>query len=156
MMKSVSCKGYLVLIFVFLHLMGCGSASTSSDCSIDKTIDLNGLAYTSDAEMAQFYEQELSHQQVLIEAHVAEILSDDNDGSRHQRFIIKLGSGQTILVAHNFDLASRLEELEVNDEIEIYGEYEWNDKGGVIHWTHHDPQHQHIGGWIKHKNKIVQ
>ena len=156
MMRSDSSKGYLVLIFAFLLLTGCGSSPTSSDFSTDNTIDPTELGYTSDAEIARLNEEEISDQQVLIQAHVTKILSDDNDESRHQRFIIKLASGQTILVAHNIDLAPRIEELEVEDLIEIYGEYEWNDKGGVIHWTHHDPQNQHFDGWIKHKNKIFQ
>ena len=31
---------------------------------------------------------------------VMRVLADDDDGSRHQRFILRLGSGQTVLVAH--------------------------------------------------------
>jgi hypothetical protein len=36
---------------------------------------------------------------------VITVLTDDNDGSRHQRFILKLRSGQTLLIAHNIDIA---------------------------------------------------
>jgi len=156
MIKSYRSKRYLLLIFVFSLLMGCGSSSTSNDFWIDSRIDSPEIGYTSDTEMARLFEEEVSDQQVLIQAHVNKILSDDNDGLRHQRFIINLVSGQTILVAHNIDLAPRIDELEVDDQIEIYGEYEWNIKGGVIHWTHHDPKHQHIDGWIKHNHKIFQ
>ncbi|QOY51204.1 DUF3465 domain-containing protein [Candidatus Sulfurimonas baltica] len=38
---------------------------------------------------------------------VIRVLSDDNTGSRHQRFIIRLSSGQTLLIAHNIDLAPK-------------------------------------------------
>jgi len=31
---------------------------------------------------------------------VTRVLPDDNDGSRHQRFILQLASGRTLLVAH--------------------------------------------------------
>ncbi len=57
-----------------------------------------------------------------------------------KNFILKLNSGQTLLVAHNIDLAPRIPNLQVGDSVEFYGEYEWNKKGGVLHWTHKDPQ----------------
>jgi len=87
---------------------------------------------------------------------VTRLLSDDVDGSRHQRFIIMLGSGETVLVSHNIDLAPRLDGLKSGDIVEFYGEYEWNEKGGVIHWTHDDPADRHVSGWIKHDGKTYQ
>lgn len=80
---------------------------------------------------------------------VVKLLGDDSLGDRHQRFILRLPSGQTVLVAHNIDLAPRVEPLAVGDTVAFHGEYEWNDKGGVIHWTHRDPQGQHASGWLK-------
>ena len=87
---------------------------------------------------------------------VVRILSDDNKGSRHQKFILKLSSGQTILIAHNIDLASRINSISNGDQVQFHGEYEWNKKGGVVHWTHKDPNGYHIGGWLKHKGKTYQ
>ncbi len=84
---------------------------------------------------------------------VVRVLSDDNDGSRHQRFIVELESGNTVLVAHNIDLAPRVSSLKLGDFVSFYGEYEWNQRGGVIHWTHDDPQGRHVTGWIEHNGK---
>ncbi len=62
-------------------------------------------------------------------------------------------SGQTVLFAHNIDLAPRLNGLKVGDRVEFHGEYEWNAKGGVIHWTHRDPLGRHEPGWLKHNGR---
>lgn len=95
-------------------------------------------------------------QQVQGSGAVIRILSDDNDGSRHQRFILELRSGRTLLVAHNIDLAPRISGLAVGDTVSFYGEYEPNPQGGVIHWTHHDPQGRHVGGWLEHRGRRYQ
>ena len=87
---------------------------------------------------------------------VSRILGDDSIGDRHQRFILRLPSGQTVLIAHNIDIAPRIEGLNVGDTVSFHGEFEWNDKGGVVHWTHHDPQGSHEAGWLKHAGRTYQ
>ncbi|NOQ16827.1 MAG: DUF3465 domain-containing protein [Methyloprofundus sp.] len=86
---------------------------------------------------------------------VKKVLRDDLKGSKHQKFILQV-SGQTVLVAHNIDLAPRIDGLRAGDRVEFYGEYEWNGRGGVIHWTHRDPQGRHASGWLKHNGKTFQ
>ena len=86
---------------------------------------------------------------------VERTLADDHEGSRHQRFIVRLRNGHTVLVAHNIDLAPRVP-LSRGDRISFRGEYEWNDRGGVIHWTHHDPRGRHDGGWIEYEGKTFR
>jgi hypothetical protein len=104
----------------------------------------------------QAIEQWHAGQQVSGIGKVARILSDDNDGSRHQRFILELASGRTLLVAHNIDLAPRVSSLRSGDTVAFYGEYETNSQGGVIHWTHNDPQGRHTAGWLEHKGRRYQ
>ena len=87
---------------------------------------------------------------------VSRILSDDNYGDKHQRFILRLDHGHTVLIAHNIDLAPRINKLKKGDVVEFYGEYEWNSKGGVVHWTHHDPKGHHKDGWLKHNNRVYK
>ncbi len=92
---------------------------------------------------------------VTLDARVVKNLRDDLDGSRHQRFLVELDSGRTLLVAHNIDLADRLD-LRENGRVRLRGQYEWNEKGGVIHWTHHDPEGRHPGGWIEAAGRRVE
>lgn len=87
---------------------------------------------------------------------VERVLPDDNSGSRHQRFIVRLASGQTLLIAHNIDIAPRIADLARNDTVSFSGIYETNDKGGVVHWTHHDPSGRHPAGWIEHAGHRYQ
>jgi hypothetical protein len=79
---------------------------------------------------------------------VSRVLRDDNEGSRHQKFILELDDGHTVLVAHNIDLARRVP-ARVGTSLVVRGRYEWNKRGGVIHWTHHDPDGREQGGWVE-------
>ena len=97
-----------------------------------------------------------SNRQVRGSGSVERLLRDDDDGSRHQRFILRLPSGQTVLVAHNIDLAPRIDGLRVGDTVEFSGEFEWNEQGGVVHWTHHDPRGTHAAGWLRHGGQTYQ
>lgn len=94
--------------------------------------------------------------QVAGEGTVIRLLADDLNGSRHQRFIVQLESGQTLLISHNIDIAPRIDGLEIGDGVRFNGEYVWNAKGGVIHWTHHDPRGRHVAGWVIHKGKTYK
>jgi len=102
------------------------------------------------------FDNTLSDIQVQGIGTVIKILRDDLKGSRHQKFILRLTSGQTLLIAHNIDLAPRINSIKTGDIIEFNGEYEWNSKGGLIHWTHHDPKGYHEGGWLKHNGHTYQ
>ncbi|WP_373072879.1 DUF3465 domain-containing protein [Sulfurimonas sp.] len=114
-------------------------------------ISINVLA--NDAKLHQAYQNKYSDLQIQGSGTVIRILPDDNKGSRHQKFIVKLKSNQTLLISHNIDLSNRISNLKIGDTVEFYGEYEWNHKGGVIHWTHKDPKNRHVHGWLKHRGK---
>lgn len=99
------------------------------------------------------FDSKLSNVQVQSVGHVKALLRDDNEGSCHQKFILALDNGLTVLVAHNIDLSPRIDNLKKGDTVEFFGEYEYSNQGGVIHWTHHDPQKRHEDGWLKHNGK---
>jgi hypothetical protein len=79
-------------------------------------------------------------------------LPDDGEGSPHQRFVIDIGDHQTLLIVHNIDLAERVP-LGMGDRVRVRGQYEWNDLGGLVHWTHRDPLEDDGGGWIRYRRK---
>ncbi len=113
----------------------------------------------SDAEgvdLVNAYMQHQSNVQVSDEGEVVKVLFDDTQGVKHQKFIVRTREGFTILIAHNIDLAHRISSLAAGDKVSFYGEYEWNEKGGVVHWTHRDPRGHHIAGWVKHKGITYQ
>lgn len=122
--------------------------STSAGASV--------AAGVKNPELLRVYQQRLSNVWLGGSGEVIKLLSDDNKGSRHQRFLVQVNSSQTILIAHNIDLAKPVSHVKIGDEIEFHGEYEWNKKGGILHWTHHDPSGKKAGGWIKHKNQLYQ
>ena len=102
------------------------------------------------------FEERLDGVQVRDEGVVLRLLPDDRDGSRHQRFVLRVRNGPTVLIAHNIDLAPRIESLREGDVVAFYGEYEWSNRGGVVHWTHHDPAGRHPDGWLRHKGRVYQ
>jgi hypothetical protein len=106
--------------------------------------------------LQQAIEERRSDVQVEGEGVVIKLLPDDLKGSRHQRILLRLAWGGTLLIAHNIDLAPRVEGIGKGDTLRFFGEYEWNDKGGVVHWTHHDPGRRHVDGWLKHEGKTYQ
>lgn len=125
---------FLISFFLLVTTNACADHKTTSD-------------------FGRLWKTQRSNIQVYGTGRVSKLLSDDNKGSRHQRFIVTLPSKQTLLIAHNIDLAPRIESLSPGDKITFYGEYEWNAKGGVVHWTHRDPNNRHPHGYLLHEGE---
>lgn len=90
---------------------------------------------------------------------VEKIFADDNKGSRHQKFTVKLTDNKSVLVVHNIDVCKRINALKLGDTVEFYGVYQWNRFGGLVHWTHKpksSAQDEHKAGWIKHHGVLYQ
>lgn len=96
------------------------------------------------------FRQHRSQIEVQTSARVERVLSDDETGPRHERFLIRVADTLTVLVAHNLDLSARIPVL-AGDSVTLRGEYIWDERGGVIHWTHKDPAGKRPGGWIRHE-----
>jgi hypothetical protein len=147
-MRETMLVRIMKLLLVFLLFQGIISAESyaaDSTTVIEQSENITPLSVFENA-----YKNHAGNIQVCQKGKIISILKDDIKGPRHQRFIIKLENGQTLLIAHNIDIAKRIPGLKINKQIMFYGEYEWNNKGGVIHWTHRDPDGNHIDGWIEY------
>lgn len=139
-------RQFLFGLLLALTLSGCKQpdlAGTQPQ-SISQAASVSKI---SNAAIEQAFSRKLSDVQVTGQGVVIKLLADDNKGSRHQKFLVKINPEQTLLFAHNIDLAPRVP-LQMGDEISFSGEYVYNPKGGVIHWTHHAPQSDHEAGWV--------
>jgi hypothetical protein len=141
------------IILVLAVLLGLYVFIERNEWFFEKSIQ--DTEVSSDA-ISHVFENKLSNVQVEGVGQVKALLRDDLQGSRHQKFILTLPSGITVLISHNIDLAPRIDNISKGDQVAFYGEYEWNEKGGVVHWTHHDPEKKHTGGWLKHNGRIYR
>ena len=130
---------------LLVALAGCGGAGSGTA----------GVARGA-AALARAFDAHSSDLEVEGQGTVVRILADDDEGARHQRFILRLDSGQTLLVAHNIDVAPRVEGLAVGDVVAFRGVYEWNAEGGTLHWTHRDPGGTHTAGWLRHDGRLYE
>lgn len=162
----------LALLFCLL-VSACFQQQTSEETAKQSTVEVKSQTKTLNFErlgkpetsnnnqpslrkVADLFQTKTSHVQVEDSGVVVKVLADDNNGLRHQKFLVKIASGQTLLFAHNIDLASRLDGIKVGDEVQFRGEYIYNPKGGIVHWTHHDPAGKHFAGWIKLDGRVYE
>jgi len=81
-------------------------------------------ALANATSLQEAFKKRLSNIQVKSSGTVIRILKDDTQGSKHQKFILRVSSKQTIMIAHNIDLAPRINAISNGDQVSFYGEYE--------------------------------
>jgi hypothetical protein len=106
----------------------------------------SNLAY-EDKEAIRAQLDHAIKREITVTAPVKKLLRDDVEGLPHQRFLILLSNGTTILIAHDLKYAPAVP-IKQGDVLCIHGEYIWNKLGGLIHWTHHSDTAKHESGWI--------
>lgn len=146
----------MLVLLLFLSAVPISAAPVSTDHLPFSTTALSSKPKKGVAILRQAFLKKRTGFFVKFQATVIVILSDDNTGSRHQRFIVRLSSGQTLLIAHNIDLARRVAGIKKGSKITIHGEYIWSEKGGTIHKTHRTMNSRDPDGWIRHKGVLVR
>lgn len=131
-MRRLAGHGALAVVFSVVWLAACG-----------------GSAQPDDAAIVTDFHNHQSNLEVTADGTVVRLLADRSSSTgTHEQFIIKLASGDlTVEVEHNISIARRVPVKE-GDQVIVHGEYVWNAQGGLIHFTHHDPQGTHEGGYI--------
>lgn len=119
--------------------MACGSqpAATSPAAGADN------------AAVRSAFERHSGAVEVTAAGIVERVLSDQEGPSgTHERFIVRLsGVDLTVLIEHNVTIAPRVP-VHVGGPVVVRGEYIWNSEGGLVHFTHHDPDRSHEGGYV--------
>jgi hypothetical protein len=109
----------------------------------------------SDGGIIRLFQQRRSDVVVTASGKIVKILPDDTDDSdgsgQHQVFLVELLTGITVKVCHN--LAFGRAPVQEGQVVSFKGEYEYTERGGTIHWTHHDPKGWHEDGWIELEGK---
>jgi hypothetical protein len=95
------------------------------------------------------FQSRLSGQVVQLRGVVRNVLPDERDGTRRQRWTLELDGGRTLLVSHDLETSGRVPAA-VGDELELCGRYEWNNRGGAVIDTHTRPDDESARGWIRH------
>jgi hypothetical protein len=145
----------VIVIGCVVGFMACGCSTSAHPTGTGAESEATSVN-TGDVSLARAFTERAGDLGVEGQGTVSKLLTDDTDGARHQRFIVTLASGQTLLVTHNIDIAPRVGSLRVGDAVWFKGVYEWNAQGGLIHWTHRDPTESHEAGWIKHNGRTYQ
>jgi Protein of unknown function (DUF3465) len=146
-----------LILLLSLCIAACSSASNTATVAEVEQLEQTQVAAQSDnSAVIQAFKNKKSDIFVEGSGVVKKLLADDNKGSRHQKFLVSISPEQTLLFAHNIDLAPRIEAIQVGDSVQFRGEYVYNPKGGVLHWTHKDPQGGSKFGWIKHNGKVYE
>jgi len=88
---------------------------------------------------------------VEVDARVVLLLPNRDDIKKLQRFLVELENGHRLEVAHDLELSENVP-VGVSSLIRLKGEFDYNENGGLIHWTHADPAGNRDGGWIEHND----
>lgn len=127
---------------LLLLLAGCVAAPSSS---------------AGNAALYDAWRTQRSHVEVTASGVVARDLGTRSGiRSPHEGFLLHLsgasGRGLTVRVEANVDFTGPLPII-AGAPVVVRGEYEFDARGGVIHYTHRDPRGRHPDGYIELQNK---
>lgn len=145
-------KQFLIWLAIFFALSFTACRAQNHSQQLEST-SLSSTVQMDAGAIVEAYGAHRNVPQVQGSGIVVKVLKDDTKGLQHQKFLLKVSDNITILIAHNIDLAPRVENIHEGDTVGFKGEYIYTPKGGTVHWTHKDPRGNHAAGWLEHNGK---
>lgn len=84
---------------------------------------------------------------------VIRTLADDNNGLRHQKWVVQLSNGSSMMAVYNLDMCERVA-LKVGDHVAMGGQFVWTNQGALLHWLHYDPRKTRPDGYVEVNGKV--
>lgn len=136
----------LAVVVTLALALGCSPSASHSHAN-------NGAVYDA-------WRDARSHVEVTLEGSVARVLGTRmGRSSRHEGFLVHLsggdGRGLTVRVEDNVDLTGPIP-LTEGRFVEVRGEYVYDARGGLVHYTHRDPRARHAAGYVLVDGKFYQ
>ncbi len=102
-------------------------------------------------QVSEAFRRHQSGNWLSLTASVDRLLPDSTSLHTEQRFIVRCGNGQTVLIDNDVGVGQRVPVV-VGVAITLRGQFIWNDEGGLVHYTHHGGPNN--GGWILFRNHL--
>ncbi len=154
--NALSRKAHLLLLCMLASFLvatsGCNSARERIQ---EPQVVQTPTEAVGDAQIIEAQAGHRSKIEVTLSAPVKRLLPEDTRGNPHQKFLLTISNGTTVLVAHNTKLAPHVP-IQEGDVVTIHGEYVWNKMGGLVHYTHHSTSRHHESGWIQFNGQQYQ
>ena len=134
--------------------MNRGAVVLAALCSLGFAACAGGGTDTvSNAAIYDAWRSGQSHLEVTASGSVARVLGLRNGPSgEHEGFLLHLrgaeGHGLTVRVEDNTDITGPMD-VHAGDDAVVRGEYIYDPRGGIIHYTHHDPRGHHVSGYVR-------
>jgi hypothetical protein len=117
-----------------------------------------GSADASNAAVFDAWRAARSRVEVTASGSVARVLGQrEGPSGMHEGFLLHLrggaGRGLTVRVEDNTDITGPIP-LRAGDDVVVRGEYIYDSRGGIIHYTHRDPRARHPAGYVRVNGRI--
>jgi len=110
------------------------------------------------SSLLRLYEHHASNEEVEASGTVRKVLGTRLTRSgNHEGFIVEVPVPLTsqslrVKIEDNVDISGSIP-LAAGDHVHFRGEYVYDSRGGIVHWTHHDPRMRHEPGFIEVNGK---